>query len=254
MDWVFDFVAPDEFPEIAAATGAMLNGRRTYEVGNRMEADKPGSARIDLEPLAARGRAPSPPSGSASASSPGVRFPAALTSTSGWHCIPGSPSPQPSDNPDQVPASILEPEVPAGRRQDQPPSSGETQSPRHHGQLPAWRLAGVQDEEQEAQVAPPVCDVVREQLAGGIRRDGWLADDRYPEAGRGEGVGHRMQRPGPETQQRGLAAHGPLSDVVVGREIIWLEAGLAVPQVLCEGMVNGHDEPSAGLEHAPQLG
>ena len=40
MDWVFDFVAPDEFPEIAAATGAMLIGRRTYEVGNRMEADK----------------------------------------------------------------------------------------------------------------------------------------------------------------------------------------------------------------------
>jgi dihydrofolate reductase len=43
MDWVFDFVAPDEFPEVAAATGAMLIGRRTYEVGNRMEADKPGS-------------------------------------------------------------------------------------------------------------------------------------------------------------------------------------------------------------------
>ena len=43
MDWVFDFMAPDEFPEIAAATGAMLIGRRTYEVGNRMEADKPGS-------------------------------------------------------------------------------------------------------------------------------------------------------------------------------------------------------------------
>jgi dihydrofolate reductase len=43
MDWVFDFVAPDEFPEIAAATGAMLIGRRTYEVGNRMETDKPGS-------------------------------------------------------------------------------------------------------------------------------------------------------------------------------------------------------------------
>ena len=36
MDWVFDFVAPDEFPEIAAATGAMLIGRRTYEVGKRM--------------------------------------------------------------------------------------------------------------------------------------------------------------------------------------------------------------------------
>ena len=46
MDWIFDFVAPDEFPEIAAATGAMLIGRRTYEVGNRMEADKePGQHR-----------------------------------------------------------------------------------------------------------------------------------------------------------------------------------------------------------------
>jgi dihydrofolate reductase len=43
MAWVFDFVAPDEFPDIAAATGAMLIGRRTYEVGNRMEADEPGS-------------------------------------------------------------------------------------------------------------------------------------------------------------------------------------------------------------------
>jgi len=42
MDWIFDFVAPDDFPEIAAATGAMLIGRRTYEVGNRMQADKPG--------------------------------------------------------------------------------------------------------------------------------------------------------------------------------------------------------------------
>jgi dihydrofolate reductase len=42
MDWVFDFVAPDEFPEVAADTGAMLIGRRTYEVGNRMAADKPG--------------------------------------------------------------------------------------------------------------------------------------------------------------------------------------------------------------------
>ena len=41
MDWVFDFVAPDEFPEIAAATGAMLVGRRTYEVGNKMAAENP---------------------------------------------------------------------------------------------------------------------------------------------------------------------------------------------------------------------
>jgi dihydrofolate reductase len=43
MDWIFDFVAPDEFPEIAAATGAMLVGRRTWDVGDRMEAEKPGS-------------------------------------------------------------------------------------------------------------------------------------------------------------------------------------------------------------------
>ncbi|WP_283136710.1 dihydrofolate reductase family protein [Rhizohabitans arisaemae] len=35
MDWIFDFMAPDEFPDIAAATGAMLVGRRTYEVGKR---------------------------------------------------------------------------------------------------------------------------------------------------------------------------------------------------------------------------
>jgi dihydrofolate reductase len=41
MDWIFDFVAPDEFPEIAAATGAMLIGRGTYEVAKRMEADNP---------------------------------------------------------------------------------------------------------------------------------------------------------------------------------------------------------------------
>jgi dihydrofolate reductase len=45
MDWIFDFVAPDEFPEVAAATGAMLIGRRTYEVGKRMDAGrKRGSA------------------------------------------------------------------------------------------------------------------------------------------------------------------------------------------------------------------
>jgi len=40
MGWIFDFMAPGEFPEIAAATGAMLVGRRTYEVGNRMNAGK----------------------------------------------------------------------------------------------------------------------------------------------------------------------------------------------------------------------
>jgi dihydrofolate reductase len=38
MDWIFEFMAPieNEFPEIMAATGAMLIGRRTYEVGKRM--------------------------------------------------------------------------------------------------------------------------------------------------------------------------------------------------------------------------
>ncbi len=48
MDWgdgraLADFVAPDDFAEVAAATGAMLVGRRTWEVGERMEADEPGS-------------------------------------------------------------------------------------------------------------------------------------------------------------------------------------------------------------------
>src|SRR5256885_17185353 len=43
MNWVFDFMAPDAFPEIAAATGAMLIGRRTYEVAKRQrEASQPG--------------------------------------------------------------------------------------------------------------------------------------------------------------------------------------------------------------------
>jgi len=45
MDWIFDFMAPieEEFPEIMAATGAMLIGRRTWDVGSRMEAEDPGS-------------------------------------------------------------------------------------------------------------------------------------------------------------------------------------------------------------------
>ncbi len=49
MDWgddraPADFVAPDDLAEIAAATGAMLVGRRTWEVGARMAAEKPGNA------------------------------------------------------------------------------------------------------------------------------------------------------------------------------------------------------------------
>jgi len=48
MDWgggrqLADFAAPDDFAEVAAATGAMLIGRRTWEVGERMEAEQPGS-------------------------------------------------------------------------------------------------------------------------------------------------------------------------------------------------------------------
>src|SRR5262245_58593882 len=41
MNWIFDFMGPieEEFPEIMAATGAMLVGRRTYEVGKRMAAN-----------------------------------------------------------------------------------------------------------------------------------------------------------------------------------------------------------------------
>src|SRR5262249_50550544 len=43
MDWVVEFLGPEELREQAAATGAMLVGRRTAEVGDRMEAEKPGS-------------------------------------------------------------------------------------------------------------------------------------------------------------------------------------------------------------------
>ena len=46
MDWgprhLADY-APDEFAGIVAATGAMLIGRRTWDVGARMEAEEPGS-------------------------------------------------------------------------------------------------------------------------------------------------------------------------------------------------------------------
>jgi dihydrofolate reductase len=48
MDWgggraLADFVAPEDFAGVAAATGAMLIGRRTWDVGDRMEAEEPGS-------------------------------------------------------------------------------------------------------------------------------------------------------------------------------------------------------------------
>ena len=37
------FVDPADIAEIASATGAMLVGRRTWDVGDRLEADEPGS-------------------------------------------------------------------------------------------------------------------------------------------------------------------------------------------------------------------
>jgi dihydrofolate reductase len=48
MDWgggrrLADFVDPDDFREVAAATGAMLVGRQTADVGARMQAEDPGS-------------------------------------------------------------------------------------------------------------------------------------------------------------------------------------------------------------------
>jgi dihydrofolate reductase len=48
MDWgggrpLAAFVGPEDFAAIAAATGAMLIGRRTWDVGSKMEAEEPGS-------------------------------------------------------------------------------------------------------------------------------------------------------------------------------------------------------------------
>ncbi len=43
MDWIRELVPEDDVAEVAAATGAMLIGRRTSDVGDRMAADEPGS-------------------------------------------------------------------------------------------------------------------------------------------------------------------------------------------------------------------
>ena len=50
MDWISDFIASDVIAETnrAAANGAMLVGRRTYDVGGGMEAEKPGSVDYPL--------------------------------------------------------------------------------------------------------------------------------------------------------------------------------------------------------------
>ena len=38
MDWIFEYLKNDAFPEVMAATGAMLVGRGTYEVAKQMSA------------------------------------------------------------------------------------------------------------------------------------------------------------------------------------------------------------------------
>ena len=47
MDWgpghLRDYAEPGDIAEVAAATGAMLIGRRTWDVGDKMEEDEPGS-------------------------------------------------------------------------------------------------------------------------------------------------------------------------------------------------------------------
>ena len=43
MGWIRDLAPQDDIAKVAAATGAMLVGRRTWDVGDRMEADEPGS-------------------------------------------------------------------------------------------------------------------------------------------------------------------------------------------------------------------
>ncbi|AGJ59317.1 dihydrofolate reductase family protein [Streptomyces sp. NPDC053741] len=42
MDWIFEHMTSATFPEVMAATGAMLIGRGTYEVGKRMSAENTG--------------------------------------------------------------------------------------------------------------------------------------------------------------------------------------------------------------------
>jgi dihydrofolate reductase len=39
MDWVLEHLTPNAFPEIEAATGAMLVGRRTHDVAERMSTE-----------------------------------------------------------------------------------------------------------------------------------------------------------------------------------------------------------------------
>ena len=43
VGWIRDLAPQEDVAKVAAATGAMLVGRRTWEVGDRIEADEPGS-------------------------------------------------------------------------------------------------------------------------------------------------------------------------------------------------------------------
>jgi len=44
MAWIFEYMSSDEFPETIAATGAILAGRGTYEVGQRDTGKETGEA------------------------------------------------------------------------------------------------------------------------------------------------------------------------------------------------------------------
>ena len=50
MDWIFDFPTPDAFPEVMAATGAMLIGRGTYEVAKQMPDEERNTRRSPVRP------------------------------------------------------------------------------------------------------------------------------------------------------------------------------------------------------------
>ena len=43
IGWIRDLAPQEAVAKVAAATGAMLVGRRTWDVGDRIEADEPGS-------------------------------------------------------------------------------------------------------------------------------------------------------------------------------------------------------------------
>jgi dihydrofolate reductase len=44
MDWIFEYPTPDQAAEVMAATGAIIAGRRTYEVGQRDTGKPTGEA------------------------------------------------------------------------------------------------------------------------------------------------------------------------------------------------------------------